>query len=310
MHRLRRLDAGVDGDQGLSRSTPMSALQSPPGPPGGPAPHATDAVAGSRLPGGPGGAPHHLPVDAERLHRRDRADLDARELRATCSPSRSTGRSRCARSAIAALVTVIDAVLAFPIALFMAKVASPRLAAAAGHRGADAAVGVVPGQGLRVAWACSSADGPARRRSRRRSGWARPATAWSRTTITLAYLWLPVHDPADLRGPRAGAELVVRGLRRPRRRFAARRSVGWCIPVAFPAIVAGSIFTFSLLHGRLHRGQDRRRYQPAARQRRLRQLRAPPTTCRSPLRWPRSRSSSCSSTSRRPVAPARWTSVS
>ena len=38
----------------------------------------------------------------------------------------STARSRCARSLIAAAVTVTDALLAFPIAFYMAKVASPR----------------------------------------------------------------------------------------------------------------------------------------------------------------------------------------
>ena len=40
---------------------------------------------------------------------------------------RSTARSRRARSVIAALVTVTDALLAFPIAFYMAKVARPRM---------------------------------------------------------------------------------------------------------------------------------------------------------------------------------------
>ena len=42
----------------------------------------------------------------ERLHRRDRAGLDARQLPGPVHHRRSTARSRCARSAIAALVTV------------------------------------------------------------------------------------------------------------------------------------------------------------------------------------------------------------
>ncbi len=50
-----------------------------------------------------------------------------------------------------ALVTVTDAVLAFPIAYYMARVASPRIRGAARRRGAAAAVGELPRQGLRVA---------------------------------------------------------------------------------------------------------------------------------------------------------------
>ena len=43
------------------------------------------------------------------------------------------------------------------------------------------------------------------------------------------------------------------------------------LPMAFPAIVAGSIFTFSLSMGDYIAVQDRRRHVAAARQRRLRQ---------------------------------------
>ena len=52
---------------------------------------------------------------------------------------------------VAALVTVTDALLAFPIAFYMAKVATPADALAAGRGGADAAVVELPGQGLRLA---------------------------------------------------------------------------------------------------------------------------------------------------------------
>ena len=82
-----------------------------------------------------------------------------------------------------------------------------------------------------------------------------------------------VHDPADLRRPRAGARLAVRGLRRPRRRRAGRTFRRVVLPMAFPAIVAGSIFTFSLTLGDYIAVTDRRRHRPAARQRRLRQRR-------------------------------------
>ena len=53
-------------------------------------------------------------------------DYSLAELRDALERATSTARSRCARSAIAAAVTVTDAVLAFPIAFYMAKVASPR----------------------------------------------------------------------------------------------------------------------------------------------------------------------------------------
>ena len=53
--------------------------------------------------------------------------------------------------AIAAAVTLIDAVLAFPIAFYMAKVASPRMKGLARRGDPDAALGELPGEGLRLA---------------------------------------------------------------------------------------------------------------------------------------------------------------
>ena len=124
---------------------------------------------------------------------------------------------------IAVTVTVIDALLAFPIALYMAKVASPRLQRALviavltplwasylvkayAWRGMFATggplddLGLSPGYGL-------VADG-------------RDAV------LPVAAL----HDPADVRRSRAVAELVDRGLRRPRRdhphHHAPRRAAG------------------------------------------------------------------------------------
>ena len=52
---------------------------------------------------------------------------------------------------IAALVTITDVMLAFPIAFYMAKVASPRVRAAARRGGADAALVELPREGLHVA---------------------------------------------------------------------------------------------------------------------------------------------------------------
>ena len=94
-------------------------------------------------------------------------DDRARAARWTTSgrlrPATSTARSSLRTVGVAAAVTVICAVLAFPMAFFMAKVASPRVAAAAGRRRAHPAVGQLPGQGLRLA-------GDAGRRRRRQLG--------------------------------------------------------------------------------------------------------------------------------------------
>ena len=101
----------------------------------------------------------------------------------------------------------------------------------------------------------------------------------------LARLHLPlaaVHDPADLRGPRADPELAARRVGRPRRARRGGRSGAWSCRWRFPAVVAGSIFTFSLTLGdyitpqlvsqhavhRQRRLRERRRgEQPAARRR-------------------------------------------
>ena len=147
---------------------------------------------------------------------------------------------------IAALVTVVDAVLAFPIALFMAKVASPRfqrvlviavlmplwasyLVKAYAWRGMLSSNGLI-----------ESIAAP--------FGLSTPGYGLVATTITLAYLWLPFMILPIY----AGLERVPNSL------FEASADLGagsWTtlrrvvLPMAFPAIVAGSIFTFSLSMG-------------------------------------------------------------
>jgi putative spermidine/putrescine transport system permease protein len=147
---------------------------------------------------------------------------------------------------IAALVTVIDAVLAFPVALYMAKVASPRaqrllviavltplwasyLVKAYAWRGLLSSSGVV-----------ASVARP--------FGLDTPGYGLVALVATLSYLWLPymvlpvyaglerlpgslLEASADL-GAGAGTTL--------------RRVV---LPAVFPALVAGSVFTFSLTMG-------------------------------------------------------------
>ena len=147
---------------------------------------------------------------------------------------------------IAVLVTVVDALIAFPIALYMAKVASPRLQRvlviavlmplwASYLVKAYAWRGMLSEEGL-IAWVAAP------------FGLDTPGYGLTATIITLAYLWLPymiipiyaglerlpnslVEASSDL-GARSGHTL--------------RRVI---LPIAFPAIVAGAIFTFSLSLG-------------------------------------------------------------
>jgi putative spermidine/putrescine transport system permease protein len=147
---------------------------------------------------------------------------------------------------IAALVTVIDAVLAFPIALYMAKVASPSvrrllviavlmplwasyLVKAYAWRGMFSAGGLIDWLGSPF-------------------GVHSPGYGLVATTITLAYLWLPYM----ILPVYAGLERVPDSL------FEASGDLGAgalttlrrvVLPMAFPAVVAGSIFTFSLTLG-------------------------------------------------------------
>ena len=147
---------------------------------------------------------------------------------------------------IAALVTVIDALLAFPIALFMAKVASPRyqrllviavlmplwasyLVKAYAWRGMLSTGGLV-----------DSVASP--------FGLGTPGYGLFATTLTLTYLWLPFMILP-----------IYAGLERlPNSLFEASADLGagsWTtlrrvvLPMVFPAFVAGSIFTFSLSMG-------------------------------------------------------------
>jgi putative spermidine/putrescine transport system permease protein len=147
---------------------------------------------------------------------------------------------------VAAAVTVIDAVIALPMALFMAKVASRRWRS------------VLVAAVLTPLWASYLVKAYAWRTMLSNDGvvnWALepfgmrgPGFGLVATTLTLAYLWLPymvlplyagldripdslLEASSDL-GASAGRTL--------------RRVV---MPLLFPALVAGSIFTFSLSLG-------------------------------------------------------------
>jgi putative spermidine/putrescine transport system permease protein len=147
---------------------------------------------------------------------------------------------------IAALVTVIDAVIGFPMAFVMAKLAPPRVRRvlviavltplwASYLVKAYAWRTMLSGNGF-VAWLLTP------------FGLSSPGYGIPATVITLAYLWLPYMILP-----------VFAGLERlPDSLLAASGDLGagpWrtfrsvVLPLAFPAVVAGSIFTFSLSLG-------------------------------------------------------------
>jgi putative spermidine/putrescine transport system permease protein len=146
----------------------------------------------------------------------------------------------------AAAVTVIDAVLAFPVALYMAKVASPRIqrvlvVAVLTPLWASYLVKAYAWRGMLandgpVEWLLSPFGG------------GTPGYGLTATVLTLSYLWLPYM----ILPMYAGLERLPGSLLEASADLGAstattlRRVV---LPVLFPAAVAGSIFTFSLTLG-------------------------------------------------------------
>jgi len=147
---------------------------------------------------------------------------------------------------IAALVTVVDAVIAFPVAFFMAKVASRRtqgilvvavlmplwasyLVKAYAWRG-------MLGTGGLVSWVA------------RPFGLDTPGYGLTAVILPLAYLWLPFMILPIY----AGLERLPGSLLEASADLGARNGTTLrrvVLPTVFPAIVAGSIFTFSLTLG-------------------------------------------------------------
>jgi putative spermidine/putrescine transport system permease protein len=147
---------------------------------------------------------------------------------------------------VAALVTVTDALLAFPIAYYMAKVASPRT------RAALVVAVLMPLWSFYLvkvyAWRTMlSADGVI--------NWALgpldihgPGYGVAAVWLVMSYLWLPYMILPIF----AGLERIPDSLLSASEDLGAspfttfRRVI---LPLAFPAVVAGSIFTFSLTMG-------------------------------------------------------------
>lgn len=148
---------------------------------------------------------------------------------------------------MAALVTVTDALLAFPIAYYMARVASPRVRNAlliavlmplwaAYLVKVYAWRTVLQGNGL-LEWAIAplGLKGP---------GLDEIANSW----LVLSYLWLPYMIVPVY----AGLERIPNSLLEASADLGARAGLTFrkvILPLVFPALVAGSIFTFSLTLG-------------------------------------------------------------
>jgi putative spermidine/putrescine transport system permease protein len=148
--------------------------------------------------------------------------------------------------AIAVAVTVIDAVLAFPIAFYMAKVASPRV------RGLLVVAILMP------LWASYLVKVYAWRIILQGNGplnWALdpfglsgPGFGNTAGVIVFSYLWLPYM----ILPLYAGLERIPDSLLEASSDLggkAGRTFLRVILPLVFPALVAGSIFTFSLTLG-------------------------------------------------------------
>ena len=155
---------------------------------------------------------------------------------------RSPGRPRCVPSRLRCWSPVICIVLAVPLALYMAKVASPRVRVLLVDRG-DYTVVV---SYLVKAYALHAAL-PRTVRSPGRGGYT-PGYGLVATVITLTYLWLPyMIIPVFAAFDRVPDSLIDASSDLGASDFATMRMV--MAPLVFPGIAAGSIFTFSLSLG-------------------------------------------------------------
>jgi putative spermidine/putrescine transport system permease protein len=148
---------------------------------------------------------------------------------------------------IAVAVTLTDALLAFPIAYYMARVASPRVRGmlvvaillplwAAYLVKIYAWRAILQGNGI-LEWVLSpfGVDAP---------GLGQLLNSW----IVLSYLWLPYMILPIY----AGLERIPESLLEASADLGARNGTTFrrvIVPMVFPALVAGSIFTFSLTLG-------------------------------------------------------------
>jgi putative spermidine/putrescine transport system permease protein len=147
---------------------------------------------------------------------------------------------------VASLVTITDAVLAFPIAFYMAKVASPRA------RSALVVAVLMPLWSFYLvkvyAWRTILSAGGALNWALEPLGINGPGYGTTAVWLVMSYLWLPYMIIPIY----AGLERIPDSLLSASEDLGAspfttfRRVI---LPLAFPAVVAGSIFTFSLTMG-------------------------------------------------------------
>ncbi len=148
---------------------------------------------------------------------------------------------------IAALVTLTDALLAFPIAFYMAKVASPRT------KGVLVVAVLMPLWSFYVvkayAWRIILSDGGVLNWALDPFGISGPGLNGTfGAYLTFAYLWLPFMILPIY----AGLERIPDSLLSASEDLGASPGTTFrkvILPLAFPAVVAGSIFTFSLTLG-------------------------------------------------------------
>ncbi|MGH3065897.1 MAG: ABC transporter permease, partial [Gaiellaceae bacterium] len=147
---------------------------------------------------------------------------------------------------VATAVTVADAVLAFPIAYYMARVASPRM------RGVLVVAILTPlwaSYLIKVyAWRIILQGNGPFDAVLEPFGLNTPGYGTFATAIVFTYLWLPFM----ILPVYAGLERIPQSLLEASSDLGAksgRTFVRVVLPMAFPAVVAGSIFTFSLTLG-------------------------------------------------------------
>ena len=147
---------------------------------------------------------------------------------------------------MAALVTIADALLAFPIAYYMARVASRRM------RGVLVVAVVMPLWASYLvkayAWRTMLAHEGALNWALGPIGLAGPGYSETGLWLVFTYLWLPFM----ILPVYAGLERIPGSLLEASADLGARSLhtfVRVILPLAFPAVVAGSIFTFSLTLG-------------------------------------------------------------
>jgi putative spermidine/putrescine transport system permease protein len=147
---------------------------------------------------------------------------------------------------VAALVTLADAVLAFPIAFYMAKVASPRV------KGALVVAVLMPLWSFYLVkvygWNTILQSGGVWEWAFNPIGLDAPSSPVTKVWLVETYLWLPFMILPIY----AGLERIPNSLLSASEDLGARPGTTFrrvILPLAFPAVLAGSIFTFSLTLG-------------------------------------------------------------